>query len=178
MTDTFDLQPTLVGELVMLRGLQPDDRDPLYEVARDPLIWEQHPANRHEPEVFDAFFRESLDAGGALLALDVEYGRVIGSSRYHGLDPGANEVEIGWTFLARSRWGGRYNREMKKLMLDHAFRFVDRVVLIVGPGNIRSQKAVEKIGGVRAGDRPDASGRASFLYEIRGDAWRAREEDP
>lgn len=179
MTETFDLQPTLVGELVMLRGLEPDDRDPLYEVARDPAIWEQHPVpNRHEPGMFDAFFQESLDSGGALLALDAEYGRVIGSSRYHGFNPDASEIEIGWTFLARSHWGGRYNGEMKRLMLDHAFRFVERVVLIVGPDNVRSQKAVERIGGVRAGHRPDASGRASFLYEIRRDAWRTRAQAP
>jgi hypothetical protein len=33
-------------------------------------------------------------------------------------------------------------------MLDHAFRFVESVVFLIGPTNLRSQKAVEKIGGV------------------------------
>jgi hypothetical protein len=36
-------------------------------------------------------------------------------------------------------------------MLDHAFKFVERVVLLVGENNIRSQKATEKIGGIRDG---------------------------
>lgn len=80
--------------------------------------------------------------------------------------PWADTVEIGWTFLARSHWGGRYNGEMKRLMLEHAFRFVSRVVLLVGPENFRSRRAAEKIGGVQVGSRPDAYGRKSLVYEI------------
>jgi RimJ/RimL family protein N-acetyltransferase len=101
-----------------------------------------------------------------LTALDCEDGRIIGSSRFHAYSEQASEVEIGWTFLARSHWGGKYNREIKQLMLRHAFRFVKRVVFLIGPQNVRSQKAIEKLGGVRVGSRPDASGRESYLYEI------------
>ena len=136
-------------------------------MAADPLIWEQHPANdRYQQEQFRVFFREALESGGALVAIDTKDGRVIGSSRFHGYDGDKSEVEIGWTFLARSHWGGRYNGEMKQLMLQHAFRFVDRVVFLVGLHNRRSQRAVEKLGGVRVGSRPDASGRDSIVYEI------------
>jgi len=136
-------------------------------VAADPLIWEQHPAkDRYQQEQFRLFFREALESGGALVAIDTKDGRVIGSSRFHGYDGDKSEVEIGWTFLARSHWGGRYNGEMKQLMLQHAFRFVDRVVFLVGLHNRRSQRAVEKLGGVRVGSRPDASGRDSIVYEI------------
>ncbi|HEV3079029.1 MAG TPA: GNAT family N-acetyltransferase [Gemmataceae bacterium] len=164
----FDLQPTLKGELLELRPLRPEDFQDLYAVAADPLIWEQHPSkDRYKKEVFKAFFREALESGGALLALDCKDGRVIGSSRFHGYDQDKGEIEIGWTFLARSHWGGSFNREMKQLMLQHAFRFVDSVIFLVGPQNLRSQKAVEKIGGVRVGSRPDASGRESFVYQIR-----------
>ena len=163
----FDLQPTLRGELVELRPLRGEDFDPLYAVASDPLIWEQHPArDRYKPDVFGAFFRESLESGGALIAIDRSSGHVIGSSRFHGYDPDVGEVEIGWTFLARSHWGGVYNGEMKALMVRHALSFVRRVIFLVAPQNIRSQKAVEKVGGVRAGSRRDASGRVSFVYEV------------
>ncbi len=55
---------------------------------------------------------------------------------------------------------------MKRLMLAHAFRFVRRVVFLVALDNVRSQRAVEKIGGVRIGARPDAEGRASWLHAI------------
>ncbi|HUJ95472.1 MAG TPA: GNAT family N-acetyltransferase [Terriglobales bacterium] len=163
----FDFQPTLQGALVELRPLRPDDEQPLFAVASDPLIWEQHPASdRYKPEVFSALFRESLASGGALVAIDRKDGRIIGSSRFHSYNEAASEVEIGWTFLARSNWGGQYNREMKQLMLRHAFRFVKRVVFLVGLENMRSQKAVEKLGAVRTGRRPNAVGRDSYLYEI------------
>ena len=163
----FDLQPHLQGELVELRPLRPEDFSALYAVASDPLIWEQHPArDRYKPEVFNAFFRESLASGGALAALECKTGKIIGSSRFYAYDPQVSEVEIGWTFLARAYWGGRYNREMKQLMLRHAFQFVDRVVFLIGPQNIRSQKAIEKLGGIRMGARPDAAGRDSYVYAI------------
>ncbi|MFY9844999.1 MAG: GNAT family N-acetyltransferase [Terriglobales bacterium] len=163
----FDFQPTLKGALVELRPLRPDDADALFAVASDPLIWEQHPApDRYKPDVFGLFFREALASGGALAALDGKNGRIIGSSRFYGHNAAASEVEIGWTFLARSHWGGQYNGEMKQLMLRHAFRFVKRVVFLIGPRNIRSQKAIEKLGGVHIGSRLNAVGRDSYVYEI------------
>ena len=167
----FDLQPTLKGELLTLRPLRPEDFHDLYAVAADPLIWEQHPnRDRHREEVFRQFFYEALESGGALIVIDSDDDQVIGSSRYHAYDPEKSEIEIGWTFLARSRWGGLYNREMKQLMLRHAFRFVKKVVFLVGPQNLRSQRALEKIGAVREGRRLDASGRDSLVYQITASA--------
>jgi RimJ/RimL family protein N-acetyltransferase len=164
---SFDLQPTLRGELLTLRPLRPEDFPDLYAVASDPLLWAQHPAHdRWQGEVFKAFFREALASGSALIALDAKDGRIIGSSRFHGYNREQSEIEIGWTFLARSYWGGAYNGEMKQLMLRHAFQFVNRVIFVVGIQNVRSQKALEKIGAVRVGSRPDASGRDSFVYQI------------
>jgi RimJ/RimL family protein N-acetyltransferase len=155
------------GTLVELRPLRSDDADPLFKVASDPLIWEQHPVrDRYKLEVFESLFREALASRGALTAIDCRDSKIIGSSRFHGYNAEASEVEIGWTFLARSHWGGSYNKEMKQLMLRHAFRFVKRAVFLIGPQNIRSQKAIEKLGGVRTGSRPDAAGRDSYLYEI------------
>ncbi len=154
----------LHGELLTLRPLRPDDFQDLYAVAFDPLIWEQHPIrDRYKEEVFQGFFREALDSGGALIAIDNRDGRIIGSSRFHGYDQEKSEIEIGWTFLARSHWGGTYNGEMKQLMLRHAFQFVRSVIFLIGPRNLRSQKAVEKIGAVRIGSRPD---RDSVVYQI------------
>lgn len=164
---SFDLQPTLKGELLELRPLRPEDFPELYAVASDPLIWEQHPdRNRYKEEVFREFFHQALKSGGTLIATDSRDGKIIGSSRFHGYDKERDEIEIGWTFLARSRWGGIYNREMKQLMLRHAFKFVNSVIFLIGPENLRSQKAVEKIGAVRAGSKLDAHGRQSFRYEI------------
>ncbi len=164
---SFDYQPVIKGDLVELRPLRSEDYEDLYAIAADPLIWEQHPVtNRHEQGSFQGFFREALASGGALIAIDAKTQRVIGSSRFRGYNKERSEVEIGWTFLARSHWGGIYNREMKQLMLQHAFRFVNCVVFLVGLQNLRSQRAVEKIGGVRVGSRPDGGGRNSYVYQI------------
>jgi RimJ/RimL family protein N-acetyltransferase len=107
-----------------------------------------------------------MASGGALLVIDRATGRVIGSSRYFGYDEANREIEIGWSFLARSHWGGRYNGEMKRLMLAHAFRFVTSVVLVIGPDNVRSQRAAERIGAVRDGWRVNPYGLNSFLYRV------------
>src|SRR5437660_12105725 len=164
---SFDLQPILKGELLGLRPLRPEDFHDLYAVASDPIIWEQHPIkDRYREKVFKGFFHEALESGGALIAIDSKDGQVIGSSRFHGYDKQRSEIEIGWTFLARSHWGGVYNREMKQLMLRHAWRFVNRVIFLVGPRNLRSQRALEKIGAVRVGSRTDAEGRDSVVYQI------------
>jgi RimJ/RimL family protein N-acetyltransferase len=171
---TFELQPTLQGKLLLLRPLRPEDFDDLYAVSSDPLIWEQHPAKeRAEREGFRKFFQKALDTGGALVAIDRKDGRIVGTSRFHDLDERNSEIEIGYTFLARSHWGRGYNREMKELMLQHAFAFVERVVFTVDPKNLRSQRAVEKIGGVRMGSRVNCEGRDSVLFQITASEFAA-----
>ena len=148
----FDFQPHLKGELIELRPLRPEDWDDLFVVASDPLIWEQHPeSDRYKEDVFKVFFREAMESGGAFVVVDTKSQQIIGSTRFYGYDPVKSEIEIGWTFLARKYWGGRYNAEMKRLLLDHAFRFVETVVFFVGAQNFRSQKAMEKIGAIRNG---------------------------
>jgi len=143
----FDLQPTLKGKLIELRPLRPQDFDALFSAASDPKIWEQHPeSDRYQRQVFQRFFDGALESKGAFAIIERKSGRIIGSSRYCNLDLMNREVEVGWTFLEREFWGGIYNRELKHLMLEHAFRFVDRVVFVVGEQNVRSQKALAKIG--------------------------------
>src|SRR5919201_3635366 len=147
---SFDLQPHLKGELIELRPLAPEDWDDLFAVASDPLIWQQHPeSDRYKEEVFRVFFREALECGGAFVVIEEKSQQIIGSTRFYGYDAEKSEIEIGWTFLARKYWGGHYNREMKELLLAHAFKFVETVVFYVGQNNFRSQKAMEKIGAAR-----------------------------
>ncbi len=168
----FDFQPCLQGGLIELRPLCEEDFEDLCAVAADPLVWEQHPdKDRYQEEVFKCFFQDALDSHSALIVIDSRVHRIIGSSRYHGYDEKRDEIEIGWTFLARSHWGGICNRELKHLMLHHAFKFVSSVIFLVGPDNLRSQRAVEKIGGVRSDSRTDGSGRTSLTYRIEARNW-------
>jgi RimJ/RimL family protein N-acetyltransferase len=163
----FQFQPTLRGRLVTLRPLRADDWDALFSVASDPLIWEQHPhRERYKKEAFRQYFSGAMESGGAFLVLDTETGEVIGSTRFYEYHEDQSEIEIGWTFLARSRWGGAYNGEMKQLRVKHALGFVDTVVFRVGMQNMRSQRAMEKIGGVRSGTRPGVGGEQNILFKI------------
>jgi RimJ/RimL family protein N-acetyltransferase len=172
----IDLQPTLTGELIQLRPLRPEDFEALFAVASDPLIWEQHPeSDRYKREVFQRFFDSAIESGGAFAITERTSGRIIGSSRYCNLTADEREVEIGWTFLQREFWGGKYNGELKRLMLDHVFRFVDRVVFVVGENNLRSQKALEKIGAKfpkkAQATAPDGGIRKSLVFAILREAW-------
>lgn len=162
----FDLQPDLKGELLRLRPLQPQDYAALYRAASDPKIWEQHPnSDRYKEDVFKGYFDGAIECGGALAILDAKTDEIIGSSRYYGLNYESSEIEIGWTFLATKYWGGTYNRELKNLMLAHAFQYVDHVLFFVGPNNLRSRKAVEKLGAVYVDTRSRFGG-DSVVYRL------------
>lgn len=151
----MDRQPVLEGERLLLRPLRESDWDALYAVASDPELWAVHPSHdRWQEQVFRAFFDDALSRGGALAIVDKASGKVIGSSRFQYNDRLAEEgaLEIGWSFLSRACWGQGYNVEFKRLMLEHAFRFVDRVVFRVGAENTISRKAMARIGGRLTGE--------------------------
>jgi RimJ/RimL family protein N-acetyltransferase len=173
---TFELQPRLHNKLIRLEPMEAEDFDALYAVACDPLIWEQHPnKDRYQRKVFENFFKGALESGGAFCVLDNTTGELIGSSRFYDLDETQRMVAIGYTFIARSTWGRQYNRELKKLMLDHAFRFVDRVVFHVGADNMRSRKAMENLGGILIGEASVAyygeQANRNVIYKIDREDW-------
>ena len=145
-----DFQPVLTSERVEIRPIRADDWTDMFAAAADPLIWEVHPVrDRYREPVFREFFDSALASRMAFTILDRRMGKIIGSSRYHDFHADLGELEIGWTFLVRSHWGGSYNREIKEMMLTHAFQFVDTVIFMVGETNWRSQRAMEKIGGIK-----------------------------
>jgi len=172
----FDLQPHLENELVKLVPLKEEDFELLYQVAFDPLIWEQHPDKyRYKREVFEKYFDGALQSGGAFLVVEVNSDEVIGSSRFYDFDKEKKSIAIGYTFLAKKYWGTTYNRAIKTLMLDHAFRFVDTVIFHVGAKNIRSQKAIEKLGALKVGEieinYPGEDEHLNFIYEMNKNNW-------
>jgi RimJ/RimL family protein N-acetyltransferase len=172
----LNLQPTLQNELVKVTPLQAADFEELYLVASDPLIWEQHPARlRYQREVFEQFFAEALASGGAFLVREVATGRAIGSSRYYDYFPDQDSIAIGYTFLGRAYWGGRYNWALKSLMLDHAFAHVGTVVFHIGQFNLRSQKGTEKLGAIKvAEEQRDFTGATQavhYVYHLARAGW-------
>jgi RimJ/RimL family protein N-acetyltransferase len=159
-----DFQPTLTGSTVIVRPVVAGDWAELFAAGSDPEIWKVHPTpDRYTELAFRQFFDNAVTSNMGFVFVDRSTNRLIGSSRYFGYDPERSEVEIGWTFIVRSHWGGKTNREVKRLMLDHAFTFVDTVIFWVGEHNWRSQGAMTKIGGIKrsglftrelSGDRP------------------------
>jgi RimJ/RimL family protein N-acetyltransferase len=167
----MNLQPTLGGDLLELRPLQNEDESALFEAASDPLIWAMHPQpDRYKPEVFRSFFTEALASQGALVVIDISNLKIIGTSRYYDFEPQNSSVVIGYTFLTREYWGGRYNWELKKLMVNYALNFVKTTYFHVGLCNIRSQKAMIKVGGINTGVQEIpvtyAPPKKSFVYKI------------
>ena len=175
----FDRQPSIHNELIRLEPLRAGDFEALYAVASDPLIWEQHPAKeRYQREVFAGYFKSGMESGGALRVIDNVNGELIGSSRYYDLDEGERKVSVGYTFITRRCWARGYNRALKQLMLDHAFKFVDRVTFQVGRDNLRSRKAMEKLGGVYIGEEtvayvPGEQASPNVVFKIDKADWLA-----
>ena len=170
-----DLQPTLGGATLLLRPLVPQDFEPLHAAASDPQIWALHPeSTRWRREIFQRFFESGLACGGALVALERTSGAIVGSSRYYHWKPDLREITVGYTFLVRRLWGGAANREMKALMLGHAFGFAHAIWFDVGTGNLRSRRAMEKLGATIARETPAdaATGAAAHVhYRIERQAW-------
>ena len=146
----MNLQPTLENDLIILRPLRESDFKSLYEVAKDPLIWTQHPNwDRYKKDIYSEFYQDSMKSKGALIIIDKSSKNIIGSTRLEPVNNVKNAVEIGWSFLSRKYWGGKYNKSIKELMINYAFEFMEDIIFYIDKDNIRSQKAVEKIGGRR-----------------------------
>jgi N-acetyltransferase len=165
-----DFQPTLTGPTVIVRPVVAGDWAELFAAGSDPEIWKVHPTpDRYTEPAFRQFFDNAVASNMGFVFVDRSTNRLIGSSRYYGYDPERSEVEIGWTFIVRSHWGGKTNREVKRLMLDHAFTFVDTVIFWVGEHNWRSQGAMTKIGGIKRGGlftRELSGDRLYFIFDI------------
>lgn len=173
---SFETQPTLQNELVKLVPIKETDFEILYKVASDPLIWEQHPnKNRWKRDVFEVFFKGAIESKGAFLIYDTKTNEVIGSSRFYDYDAGKSEISIGYTFYARSHWGGTYNPSVKQLMMQHAFQYVNSITFHIGANNIRSQKAIERLGAVKIAEQEinyfGEDCNLNFIYRISKDTW-------
>jgi RimJ/RimL family protein N-acetyltransferase len=177
MASEFNIQPDhLTGDYVTLKPLRAEDFETLYAVASDPMIWEQHPnKERYKREVFQTYFDGAMESKGAFLAIDSQTGKAIGSTRFYDYDPSKKTILIGYTFLARSHWGRKYNGDMKKLMLDHAFQFVDSIQFHVGADNRRSQVAIERFGAKKVGEIELAyygeATNPNFVFQVDRDDW-------
>lgn len=162
---SFEMQPTLIGEKIRIRPLRGDEFEALYKVASDPMIWQQHPQkSRYQRDVFEQYFAGAVQSQGAVVVETLAQ-EIVGASRYYDFQPEKSRVTIGYTFLARAYWGGSYNHEVKKLMMEHAFRQVERVMFEIGAHNLRSRLAIERIGAKLIGS-DQLDGLSHVVYQV------------
>lgn len=173
----FTIQTDLETSRVRLAPLKKDDFEELFKVASDPEIWEQHPnKDRYKRSVFENWFQGAVQSKGTFLIIDKMSDKIAGSTRFYDYNKTENSIFIGYTFYAKKYWGKGINAEVKNLMLDYIFQFVDKVNFHVGAENYRSQKAMEKLGAVKTQEivvayfgEPD---RLNFQYEIKKEDWK------
>lgn len=175
----IDIQPQLENDRIRIRPLLESDFDDLFALASEPLVWAQHPnPNRYKREVFESYFKGGIESKGAFLVTEIETGKTIGTSRYYDVDESDNSLVIGYTFLGRAFWGGKFNPSLKKLMLDYAFRFVDRVYFHIGAVNVRSQMAITRLGAEKIGEDVivyyGEMGAPNFIYRMDKQDWLSR----
>jgi RimJ/RimL family protein N-acetyltransferase len=169
----FNVQPNhLQNQHIKLVPLQQIDFNELYSVASDPLIWEQHPNKlRYQKPVFQNYFEGALQSNGAFFIREAQTNEPIGSTRFYDYDEKDNSVLIGYTFIARKFWGKGYNKALKKLMIEYAFEFVDKVYFHIGAFNYRSQKAIEKIGAIKVDEFEveyyGEDSKLNYIYQIK-----------
>jgi RimJ/RimL family protein N-acetyltransferase len=117
----------------------------------------------------------ALESKGAFSIVDKPTNQIIGSTRFYDFNEDEKSIFIGYTFYGKKFWGKNYNSQVKKLMLDYIFQFVDFVNFHVGSENYRSQKAMEKLGAKNLATLEIAyfgeESRTNILYRVKKEDW-------
>ena len=149
---------TLSGPVVMLEPLRRNHLRGLREAARGTDIWQYMAANLSDTDSLEPWFTEAhrLEKTTQQLPFAIRMtqgGALVGSTRYLNIAAEHRRLEIGWTWLAPSQWGGRANAAAKLLLLEHAFETLgaQRVELRTDALNQRARRAILKLGAVEEG---------------------------
>ena len=179
----FSIQPKLENDSLQLLPLAESDFERLFNVASDPEVWAMHPnKERYKRDVFQNFFKGALQSKGAFLIIDKETTAVLGSTRFYDYDENDESILIGYTFYGTKFWGKNINASVKKMMLDYIFQFVEKVIFHVGKDNIRSIKAMTKLGAENLGETEvayfGATPKINVVFQIKKDEWQRKQNIP
>ena len=185
MTDKWIIHPTiLTGETVRLVPLEKGHFEELYLAASDKKLWELIPVDCSKRETFDAAYNFALterEKGNQypFVIYHKATNKIIGSTRFFEIYPLDKKLEIGWTWIVTEYWGTEINFECKLLLLNFCFDTLKtiRVQIKTDSTNLRSRKAIEKIGGQFEGilrkDKIKENGvsRSAAYYSILDEEW-------
>ena len=144
----------LVNANISLKKLTPSDQNTLFQIMSDPKLWENHTkTDQWKPEVQKSWFEKALEVG----ALGIYFnGELIGSTRFY--QQKKDSICIGYTFISRQFWGKGINAPLKKAMINDALKQHPKVYFRVDEYNLRSIKALEKLG-AKVEDRVEKDGK-------------------
>ena len=175
---------SLVGERAKLVALDRIHAEELFEAGNFPEIWAYMPErvvslDEMKANVDSALTQKDLGAEFPFCIVDLASGKIVGSTRFLDISVANRSLEIGYTWLTPDVWRSRINTECKYLLLKHCFETVGtvRVQLKTDSRNLRSQAAIERIGGVREGVLRkhrilwDGYIRDSVYYSVVEDEW-------
>ena len=180
----------LKGRLVDLYTLQTNHLLELEAIAKNKDIWEHYIIDASQPNTFNRAFTSGLaEMGRGAQHIFVIYHRekqeLVGSTRFLEINEVHKKLEIGWTWMHPDYWGSKINAECKLLLLTHAFENLEitRVQLRTEELNLRSRKAIEKLGakfeGIVRHDfiRENGTHRNSAFYSIIDSEWSKIKSD-
>ena len=186
MQASFRTPVVLEGRRVRLEPLQESHVPALVEVGLDPDIWRWSPepltsARDVADYVATALAEQGRGVSLPFIQIELESGRVVGSTRYGNIDPSNRRVEIGWTWIAPRWQRTAVNTEAKFLLLRHAFETLGciRVEFKTDALNDRSRAAILRLGAVEEGTlrqhMTTASGRLrdSVYFSVLDREWPA-----
>ena len=140
----------LENEIVKLRQTKEEDFEDLYKQGGHPTIWEQHlEKDRYKRDKFLEYFNSGINNEfGSLTIINKKNNKIVGLTRIYDFKEEDFSVKLGYTFIGKEYWGSNINYNVKKLILDYVFSFLNTVFFDVFEKNIRSQKSVVKLGGI------------------------------
>lgn len=179
--------PTVLqGTTIDLLPLEEHHLEELYQASADKELWKQVPSDCSDRDTFFAVYKMALEARDRgtqypFVIVDKQTKKLVGSTRFFEMYEADKKLEIGWTWITRDYWGSVVNLECKLLLLTYCFEVLktNRVQLKTKDDNIRSRKAIEKIGGVFEGIlrkdkiQNDGTTRNAAYYSILNDEWES-----
>lgn len=154
----FDLSPTLENEYLLLSPLTLENYESLISVASQEKLVQYSPSDIYTPEtlrkyVSIALAQKEMQTSIPFIVFDKKKQHYAGSSRFMNINRKNKVLEIGSTWIGKEFQGSGLNTQMKHLMVHHAFDVMgfEKIEFRIDERNIRSRKAVEKLGGILEG---------------------------
>ncbi len=183
MTNWIKHPLILEGKKVKLIPLTEQYFDELIRLSDDEIIWTFMPVNGTDKDKLLGALNEAIikrDKGEQypFVVINKATEKVMGSTRYLNLNKEHRNLEIGYTWYLPEYWGKGFNEECKYLLLKHCFEELKtiRVQIITSNKNLRSRKAIERVGGKFEGVLRDVvirngEKRSVAYYSIIEDEW-------